>query len=63
MTFLYSHKLLHLRLLVTELTTRFTSQALKYERLCFYLYGFFPHWAHADSSFGGGKWRKLPRKV
>jgi hypothetical protein len=30
-----------LRLLVPKLTTRVTSQALKHERLFFYLYGFF----------------------
>ncbi len=35
MTFLHSHKLLCLRLLVTKLTTCVTSQALKYEGLFF----------------------------
>ena len=53
MTFLHSHKLLHFRLLVSKLTTRVPSQALKWETIFFYLYGFFPHWAHADSSFVG----------
>jgi hypothetical protein len=42
MTILHSHKLLRLRLFITKLTTRATSQALN-ERLFFYLYVFFPH--------------------
>ncbi len=52
MTILHSHKLLHLRLLVTKLTTRVTSQALIQETI------FLPTWfisslSHADSSFVG----------
>ncbi len=62
MTFLHSHKLLRSRLLVTKLTTRVTSQALKWETIS-YLYCFFfliePHWFFIR----GGKWCKLPRKV
>ncbi len=61
MTILHSHKLLHLRLLVTKLTTRVTSQALIRETI-FYLYVFFliePRWFFIH----GGEWRKPPRKV
>ncbi len=61
MTILHSHKLLRLRLLVTKLTTRVTSQALNWETIflpiCFFLIE--PRWFFIR----GGEWRKLPRKV
>ncbi len=49
---LHSHKLLQLRLLVTRLTTRVTSQALIRETIFLPIW-FFPSLSHADSSFVG----------
>jgi hypothetical protein len=54
MTILHSHKLLRLRLLVTKLITRVTSQALIQETIFIPIW-FFSSLSHADSSFGGGR--------
>ncbi len=51
---LYSLHRLTLGCKFVKLTTRVTSQALNWE-IFFYLYVFFPHWAHADSSFVGAR--------
>jgi hypothetical protein len=52
MIILHSHKLLRLRLLVTKLTTRVTSQALIQETIFLPIW-FFSLLSHADSSFVG----------
>jgi hypothetical protein len=52
MTILHSHKLLRLRLLVTKLTTRVTSQALIRETIFLFIW-FFSSLSHANSSFVG----------
>ncbi len=62
MTILHSHKFLRLRLLVTKLTTRVTSQALIRETIFLPIWFFFLIelcWFFIR----GGEWCKQPRKV